>query len=191
MKGRADYIKVFSFEAPSSQGVPSTFRKLQANEEQRIYWNRPPSAAYSVPPTLLHPIFGEFMDDCLNHGTTPVDNSLVFSLWSKMSDYFPEEIGRVAALRTVLREHGINTSGTTLDNTKYTTDGDMQISGHRYVILEVKNEIASGSADPYSQAVSYYTHSTHPFAVNKPGFRFPCFLITLFGKLCALCRYLR
>ena len=33
-------------------------------------------------------------------------------------------------------------------------------------------------------------HSNEPFVVNKAGFRFPCLLITLFGKFCVLCHYL-
>jgi len=191
-KGRTDYVQNFPRKAPSSLAVSSIFQNLQANEKQRIHWNRPPSAAHLIPPTLLHPIIGKFVDDCHNHNPTTEDNALVFSLSEKMSGFFETEKDRVSTFQAVLKANGINISGTKIEHTNYTTDGDIQLHGHRYVIFEAKNEMQSGNADVLSQAISYYTHSTSSYVVEKAGFRFPCLLITLAGRFCVLySNYLR
>src|SRR5882762_11907348 len=59
-EGRANYVRNLPRMAPSSMGLPSAFEKLQADEKNMVFCNRPPSAAHLVPPTLLHPIIGEF-----------------------------------------------------------------------------------------------------------------------------------
>jgi hypothetical protein len=50
-------------------------------------------------------------------------------------------------------------------------------------IEEIKNEIGSGGTQPHAQGISYYIHSTKSSVAERSGFRFPCILIMLFGKL--------
>lgn len=99
-----------------------------------------------------------------------------------MSGFFEDENARASKFREVLREHDIDIVAATIDYIKCTTDGDQQLKGFRYLIVEIKNEIGSKGAEPHAQAISYYIRSTKSFASDKPGFRFPCILITLFGK---------
>jgi len=63
MQLRLEYSRNFPSTPPSNQGIPSEFEKLQNKEELTIYWDRPAAAAGTIPPTLLHPIFGTFIDD--------------------------------------------------------------------------------------------------------------------------------
>ncbi len=96
------YVKNFPDTAPSSQGVPSEFAQLQRDERHAIRWNRPPSATSSIPSTLLHPIFGEFIDDCENHKPSPDDNKLVWKLSMAMSGFFEDEKARASKFREIL-----------------------------------------------------------------------------------------
>ena len=122
------------------------------------------------------------MDDCENHEPTADDNKLVMTLSAAMSGFFMNETQRAAKFREILQEHDIDLRATIINNTSFTTDGDMQYKGFRYAIAEVKNEIYSTNAEPHMQAVSYYFHATESFAKDKPAFRFPCILIGLFGR---------
>jgi len=122
------------------------------------------------------------MDDCDPHQPAIEDNALVLTLSAAMCGFVEHQSTRASRFREVLRMHGIDTSPTTIDNTEFTTDGDMQFSGFRYLIIEVVNEIGPIGAEPYQKAMSKYMHSTKTFASEQPGFRFPCMLITIFGK---------
>jgi hypothetical protein len=169
--------------APSSQGAPSAFAELQRDERHTIRWNRPPSAASSIPSTLLHPIFGEFIDDCENYEPTAADNKLVWTLSAAMSGFFEDESARASKFREILQDSRFEAFATKIEGTKFKTDGDIQSLGFRRAIIEIKNEIGSGGAQPHAQGISYYIHSTKSSVAEMPGFRFPCILITLFGKL--------
>ncbi|KAG2084900.1 hypothetical protein BD769DRAFT_1374621, partial [Suillus cothurnatus] len=178
---REEYLAKFPKKAPSSQGKPSEFEDIQKDPNLAIRWDRPRNAADTIPSTLLHPIFGEFMDDCENHEPTAADNKLVMALSVAMSGFFTNETFRASKFREILQEHGIDVRATTLSNSTCSTDGDMQYKGFRYAIVEVKNELGSTSTEPHMQALLYYIHSTKTFANKKPSFRFPCLAITLFG----------
>ena len=175
------YVKNFPDNAPSSQGVPSQFAKLQRNKRHTIRWDQPPPAASSIPSTLLHPIFGKFIDDCENYKPTAADNKLAWNLSTAMSGFFKDELAQASRFREILRESDIIASATVIEGTKYTTDGDIQLLGFRFAIIEVKNEISSGGPEPHAQGISYYIHSTKSSVAGRPGFRFPCIVITLFG----------
>ena len=169
--------------ASSSQGVPSEFATLQRDEQHTICWNRPPSAASSIPPMLLHPIFSKFIDDCENYEPTAANNNLVWTLSAAMSGFFKDEAGRASKFQEILQDSGIDTSTTKIEGTKFKTDADIQSQGFCRTIIEVKNEIGSKGAQPHAQGISYYIHSTKSPVTRRPGFRFPCILIMLFGKL--------
>jgi hypothetical protein len=163
--------------------VPSEFAKLQRDERHTIHWNRPPSAASSIPPTLLHPIFGKFIDDCENYEPTAADNKLVWTLSAAMSGFFKDESTRPSTFREILQGSGFEVFKTKIGGTQFKTDGDIQSLGFRHTITEVKNETGSGRAEPHAQGISYHIHSTKSSVAEIPGFRFPCILITLVGKL--------
>jgi hypothetical protein len=170
--------------------VPSQFAKLQLDERHAIRWNRPPSAASSIPSTLLHPIFGEFIDDCENYEPTAADNQLVWTLSAAMSGFFTHESTRASKFREILRDSHFEAFVSKIEGTRFKTDGDIQSLGFRRGIIEMKNEIGSGGPQPHAQGISYYIHSTKSSVAEMPGFRFPCILITLVGKLSVFHRYI-
>jgi hypothetical protein len=100
-----------------------------------------------------------------------------------MSGFFKDESARASKFREILQDSGFDAFVTTIEGTKFKTDGDIQSLGFRRAIIEIKNEIGSGGAQPHAQGISYYIHSTKSSVAEMPGFRFPCILITLFGKL--------
>ncbi|KAG2072092.1 hypothetical protein BDR04DRAFT_1052092 [Suillus decipiens] len=167
---RSEYGRNFQLEHPSSQGKPSEFENVQENPDLAVRWDRPPSAADTIPSTLLHPIFGTFMDDCDNLEPTPDDNKLALALSVAMSRFFMNEMEREYLFHTVLQEHEIDLSAMRIHGTTYS-----------HVIAQVTNEIGSTEAEPHIQALSTYIRATNPFAKDNPAFRFPCIVIALFG----------
>jgi len=109
------------------------------------------------------------------------DNKLAWNLSTAMSGFFKDELAQASRFREILRESDIIASATVIEGTKYTTDGDIQLLGFHLAIIEVKNEISSGGPEPHAQGISYYIHSTKSSVAGRPGFRFPCIVITLFG----------
>jgi hypothetical protein len=176
------YVQNFPNMPASSQGEPSEFAELQQDDRHTIRWNRPASAASSIPCTLLHPIFGQFIDDCENSEPTAADNKLVWKLSTEMSRWLEDETARASMFREILRDSDIHASATTIEGTKYTTEGDIQSHSFRLAIIEAKKEIGAKGPEPHAQGISYYIHSTKSSVTTRPGFRFPCILITLFGK---------
>lgn len=180
---RKIYVDDFPQMAPSSQGVPSKFDELQRDKHHTIHWNQPPSASSSIPPMLLHPIFGKFINDCKNYEPTAADNRLVWMLSAAMSHFFDDEDAQASMFWEILQDSGMEAYATVIDGTKFKTDRDIHLQGFRHAIIEVKNEIGSKGAKPHAQAISYYICSTMSSVTKWPGFTFPCILILLFGKL--------
>lgn len=175
-KQRRNYVRQFPSDvAPSVQGRPNSFNLLQRDPKTCIWWNRPPSVSQTVPPTLLHPVFGTFIDDCEKLAPTKTDNALVFALSDQMSKFFGNEMTRTAVFWDILEEHGIETTS------DYTIGSDMPPGGYRYVIGRVKDEITSSGAEPYCQAILRYLQITQSSVFNYVHFRFPCILISVLG----------
>jgi hypothetical protein len=80
--------------APSALGFPSDFCEFQEKQNQKIVWSRPRTADATIPVTLLHPIFRQFIDNCKNHQPMQEDNKLVLELMGTMSNFFPDENAR-------------------------------------------------------------------------------------------------
>lgn len=179
---RSEYSRKFPQEPPSSQGKPCKFELIQENPDLAVRWNRPPSVADAIPSTLLHPVFGAFMDDCENIEPTPDDNELVMALSVAMSGFFGGGAERACRFREVLQEHDIDLSPIRINGATYNTDGDQQYKYFRHAIAQVTNEIGSTEAELHMQALSCYIHSTNSFAKDNPAFRFPSIVITLFGE---------
>ena len=176
---------------PSTLGEPLQF-KIHQQSPAAFHFNRPPSAAATIPVTLHHSIFGQFVDDCKTHIPTKEDNELAFALSSGMSELYDNENDRATAFRSILRDHGIIIQETFLEGTRCHTDGDMQCNHIRYLILEVKMEIGSKGAEPLFQAIWYYQRSMGGISNDNPSSSLPCLLILLFGTfvnylLCEMC----
>src|SRR5262245_47287664 len=89
---RFQYLEEVCRKAPSSLGKPKEFAKLQENPARALHCNRPPDATSTVPATLLHPVFGQFLDNVNTHEPTTEDNALVLELSSTMSKFYPDEL---------------------------------------------------------------------------------------------------
>jgi len=103
--------------APSSQAVPKKFAQEQNDDDRALYCNRPVSTRASIPVTLLHPIFGQFVDDCDTHIPTEEGNSLVLDLSQAMSDFYEDENARASKFREILIAHDFDIAATTVDGT--------------------------------------------------------------------------
>ena len=170
--------------APSSLGIPSEFSKFQEKQNQKIVWSRPRAADATIPVTLLHRIFRQFVDNCKNHQPIEEDNQLVLELMITMSDFFPDEKARARRLREILTSHGIPVVTSTIASKghEFPTDGAVEIDGNLAAIVEVKGEIGSKGAEPYAQVILYYSHSNAAKSQQFPQFNFPSLLITVFGQ---------
>ncbi|KAG1814235.1 uncharacterized protein BJ212DRAFT_1588298 [Suillus subaureus] len=110
------------------------------------------------------------------------DNELTMALSAVMPNFFTNEADRASKSHEILQEHDIDLSPIRVKYTTYNTDDDKQYRYFRPAIAQVTNEIGSTEAEPHMQALSCYIHSTSSFAKDNPAFRFPCIVVTLFGK---------
>jgi hypothetical protein len=78
---------------------------------------------------LLHPIFGEFIDDCENYKPTAADNKLVWILSTVMSGFFKDESTRASTFREILQDSHFEAFVTKIERIKFKTDGDIQWLG--------------------------------------------------------------
>ncbi|KAF9235365.1 hypothetical protein BU15DRAFT_51454 [Melanogaster broomeanus] len=168
--------------APSSSGKFVTFSKRQALPNSLIYCNRPHATAATIPATLLHAAFGQFLDDCERHEITAADNSFAQELSIVMSDFYVHENVRADTIRGVFSKWGLPFIVSHTSN-GYVTDGDMSVNGCRYAIAEFKNEVGSTGAEPYCQANLYYLDATRKYATMMGCW--PCIIVLLFGPYLA------
>jgi hypothetical protein len=161
--------------------MPKEFERLQKGPNPTFGLFRPPEAAASIPITLLHPVFAQFDDDCENHTPTAEDNALVFNLSNAMSRFYLDEKGRETEFRRILTEYGIELTASHLEGSQCRTDGDMRWKGLCFVILEVKNELACGMAEPLFEALFYFVRSMRKFSEQNDHARLPCIIIYLCG----------
>jgi hypothetical protein len=138
---------------------PSSVAKHQAEhqdpQEPRILCNRP-AGLLSIPVTLLHPIFGQFMDNCRDHVPTPQDNEFVRVLSSRMSDFFVTETARRDAFIDIMSQYyHLQLSPAAVPGTDYKTDGHATANGEVYMISEAKNELGTSGDPVYQTALCY------------------------------------
>ncbi|KAG1790112.1 uncharacterized protein HD556DRAFT_1242869 [Suillus plorans] len=172
--------------SPSNASNPSSFRERQQDEKLRIACGRPREVEEAIPATLLHPVFGQFIDDSRTHTITEDDNNLVDELANAMSALHDTEKKRVETVSEVLSRYKLGFRlNSKVQGTAYFTDAEMSVEvqnyRHSFVIAEFKNEAAVSSSEPYMQALSYYLESTRVSAPRMSGSALPCFLLILFG----------
>ena len=102
--------------------------------------------------TLLHPIFGKFLDDCKTRCANESDNQFVLEL--SIQKYYATEEKRMSEFRAILRCYGITLEASTIDGTSYRTDGHLHLDGRVVLLVEGKNEIGSTGAEPIFQGLA-------------------------------------
>jgi hypothetical protein len=170
--------------APSRDGAPREFKKLQSRKDGAMFaFYGPPSAVGSIPITLLDRVFGQFVHDRQNYTPTREDHQLVWKLSREMSDFHEKESDRMIKFRKSLAEYGIVLSASELeDGSGCKTDGDMRWKGLCYVVVEGKNLLGGGGvADAVFEALLYYLLSTRRDAVKHWRGRFPGLIMYLCG----------
>ena len=147
-----------------------------------MFCNRP-RTANSTPITLLHPIFGQFVDDCKNCPLTPKLARFALELATEMCKFYKSEADRAQVFRDLICDRlEIKLKAVKVEGTEFTTDGHASVGFHIYVNTECKNEIGSMPADPYLQSAIYYHHHAKYSVGKVQNSRFPCLHIYYFGK---------
>ena len=67
-----------------------------------------------------------------------------------MSGLFKDESTRASTFREILQDSRFEAFATKIEGCKFKTDGDIQSLGFRRAIIEIKNEIRSGRAQPHA-----------------------------------------
>ena len=179
--GRVEYLKNNKPAAPSSAGQSNAFAERQEKPNMRIECNRPPSTAPPTPPTLLHRVFGEFLDMCASGNVGAEDHDLALNLSRAMSLFYETELSRAQTIRDLFERYGLFFKCTEISNQTYTTDGSIFLNQFQYALLEVKNEIGRKGAKPYAQAALYYLESNRPRAAKWAHSVLPCLVVVVFG----------
>jgi hypothetical protein len=178
---RVRYLEINKPEAPSSAAKVDEFPQRQQDPKRKLECNRPPSAAATIPATLLHCVFGEFLDTCNSGNVTAEDHEFALKLSRAMSSFYDKEYTRAEAVRTIFRQHGLPFICTKIESTKYETDGDISVKGYRCALMEAKNEIGVTGAEPYAQAALYYQEATRQHAERLAHLTLPCLIVLIFG----------
>ncbi|KAI6114626.1 hypothetical protein EDD16DRAFT_1114208 [Pisolithus croceorrhizus] len=178
-EARETYLRASSPEKPSTTAVPLLFLDRQNNFHKAIPCSRPCKYEDCIPTVLLHPIFGQFIEDTKEIEIFAEDNWLVIELANAMTDLYKNEFERIDNIERVLRTFDIHFAIT--KRSGYEADGAMAVKDYRYAIAEFKDEAGSTLGEPYFQSIGYYLESTRKAAVTVPSSPLPCFLLAVFG----------
>ena len=133
-----------------------------------------------MPLSLLHPVFGKYIDDAENYVPTSDDVQFLLAFVRAMANIYKFEDGRKDALLTLFNEHNIPVKSTMIG--RFTTDCDLSIGSFRFLIGEFKNEIGSKAAEPFFQAILYFLEATRKFAAQNLNSVLPCIIVLIFGS---------
>ena len=167
-------------DAPSNGGNPQKFHDAQ-KKDTHIPCNRPSGFSTTLPPTLLHPVFGNFIDDAENSIPTADDVKFLHAFVAVMRNIYDEEHIRKETVLKLFRKHGMDAKPTMIGN--FTTDGDLSIGEFRLLIAEFKNEVGSKGAEPFFQAILYYLEATRNLASEYHNSVLPCIIVLIFGEI--------
>ena len=179
-------------ETPSQQARPKKFEELQKDDKIFFGCSRPPKREPAVPLALLHPVFGRFVDNAKTIVPKSEDYAIAQTLREEMCGFFVNEDKRRQALIDILRGYDLEIYPGPVGGSRKETDGHILIKKHPKLIVEMKNEIASGNAEPSFQAVLYYdTFILQNKLWEDATTCHPCFVIFLAGESQSLFGYLQ
>ncbi|PPQ82207.1 hypothetical protein CVT26_009201 [Gymnopilus dilepis] len=184
---RKTFCETRPSDAPSNGGKPRTFASAQEDPDQHIPCNRPTASRDALPLSLLHPIFGQFEDDADHCVPTKEEIGLALEFKEVMTAIYDKEHGRRVALHNVFLADNIRLDPSIITRKvgQYTTDGDLVSGRFRFLIAELKNEVVSGSAEPYFQAILYFLETTRKLAAECVNSNLPCIFVLVFGPYVA------
>ncbi|GBE81754.1 hypothetical protein SCP_0401270 [Sparassis crispa] len=167
-------------KAPSTLAQPAVF-KVEQEKNDLFDFNRP-SRPDSIPITLLHLVFGQFVDDSMRLTPAAEDYNFAIALRDVMAQCYENEASRVDAFRRVFKEYyGIvlGQTGEPLSNS--ITDGNYRVKAFCAVTGQANNEIGSSNADPYLRAGIHYAHFVKSMKATLKGTVLPCLIVYCFG----------
>ncbi|KAG2099257.1 uncharacterized protein F5147DRAFT_777377 [Suillus discolor] len=102
-----------------------------------------------------------------------------------MASFYPNELAWMNTFRQVLQDYGIILNASMVGSTGCTTDGHILSTNGQFVlmIIEGKNEIGSGTAEPFMEAMLYYRKFMEDSKIEMARLRsfIPCIHIIVFG----------
>ena len=174
---REEFLAQYYMTVPSNSGVSPSFRMHRECQVHGISCARFRSSCATIPLALLHPVFGEFADDCWSCETTIEDLTFAQRCAYIMLDIPDEEVRREKINKVFTSYYGTNTTIASFE-----ADGDLCVNRLRYLIVEIKNELSNTNCEPYFQLLSHYLESTRETAIECIGSTLPCFLVVLAGR---------
>ena len=167
---------------PSQQAQPAEFKELQKDDICFYGCNRPPGREAGLPLTLLHPVFGKFVDDASAITPTRDDYAIAYQLRNDMCDFYSNEAERRHKICSALQDYGIPINPGTIGGSEHKTDGHV-FKNWPMLILELKNEIGSKGAEPSLQALLYYRTFCDEYDLwDNYSTCHPCFITYLAGE---------
>jgi hypothetical protein len=94
-------------DSPSTQGETRKFQDIQCDNGNFYACNRPPSREPKLPLTLLHPVFGDFEDNCKRKAPTASNYEWAKLLREGMCAFYDGELGHQEKLLSILGENNI------------------------------------------------------------------------------------
>lgn len=168
---------------PSRQAQTPTFEQTQRDDSCFFGCNRPPNREPGISITLLHPVFGRFVNDCKNVTPVTKDYAAAYTLRRRMCEFHGDEAKRRSQLMDILNEYGIDAQPGSIGSTECRTDGHIFTRSHPTLIIEVKNEIGWKGAEPTLEALAYYNIFCNEMKLwDDVSSCHPCFILCVAGK---------
>jgi hypothetical protein len=168
--------------APSQLAQTAEFQELQKNNATFYNCGRPANLESSIPLTLLHPIFGQFVEDAKTVAPTRHDYATADKLRREMCEFYPKEADRRHKFCLAFEEYGIHIYAGNIGASQDSTDGHFCKCNHPMLIAEIKNDIGWKGAEPYLQALLYYCIFCDQYKLWDDGATcHPCLIIFLAG----------
>jgi hypothetical protein len=128
--------------------------------------NRPPTREPGLPLTLLHPVFGKFVEDAKMISPTRNDYVVAHDPSQSMCKFYINEATCLKEICRVLLDYGIPIQPGPIGASEDRTDGHVCTAICPKFILELKNEIGWKGAEPSLQALIdliYYRVFCHEY----------------------------
>ncbi|KAF7973810.1 hypothetical protein HWV62_14184 [Athelia sp. TMB] len=179
---RTEHNDRFPSAPPSQAGVEQYFKRLQEQWDGPFaYCNRPASAS-SIPVTLMHPIFAQFVADSRTYEPTPADNALVLELCMEMSATFHTQEDRRRIFTSVLQSHyEIDLIAGKLTGDGFSSDGHRVTNGFLDVCTVAAGAGSCGGVDPFLRGCVCYHEASRAQIVEHSFSALPCLLLVYSG----------
>jgi len=132
-----------------------------------------------MPLAILHPIFGQFVQESQIYEPTATDNALVRDLRTLMSKPYDLEMEYSYVFRRILSQYYPDVQ---FEATLITSDGDSDVD--KFIIAVCEGKLWRGTGDPEVQAANCLIASARGSLERVGGYpdKFPCMILYIFGE---------